>query len=178
MGKFTKEEATPNTEAAYKKSLLQSTTGGLGQQALRVLRLLREEAKTSIELYHEGESIHPPARIRDLRKAGFQIITHWIYDQIPGGDLHKVGYYVLLAEPANQPGAWREVEEPLASLPKAPPSADAEQRKRDLKNWKKALEQTNPAYAKKLITSRLRDLGAIDDAGAAWLIEALNLAEV
>ncbi|GEM_PF-877198 len=175
----TKEKAASTTPTAFQNVQVQFNAKTLGKQALKVLSRLRRKSMTSIELYHDCEVIHPPARIRDLREAGYQIITHWDYDQFAGGELHKVGRYVLLAEPSSQPEVWQHIKEPLEQiLGEIPEMRALEEQEKDLQNWRKALEKTNPKFAKQLILGRLRESGGIDAEGAAWLIQELNLAEI
>jgi hypothetical protein len=177
---FTKEKAAPLEKKAA-QSITQSYTNptGLSQQAIKVLSALRNGSMTSSEIYHDVGVIHPPARIYDLREAGFQILTIWDIDHLPAGDAHRVGRYVLIAEPASGLQKWLDCVENDSVLARFTIANDNQsQRERDLINWKKALTKNNPKFVKRFILGRLLDSGAIDDAGAAWLIEALNISEV
>lgn len=41
---------------------------------------------------------HPGARIMELRDRGYEIVTAWDEDSMPGGELHRVARYVLMPE--------------------------------------------------------------------------------
>jgi hypothetical protein len=173
-----KKEAAPVKKAATCKTQNYNRVLPAKAQCRMLLAELRKRPLTTLEIRRDLDILGAAQRIMDLRDEGYQIITHWCWDITEAGVPHRVGRYVLLAEPANQQGKWHDLHEPLSHLPDTSFSISADQRERDLQNWKKALEKTNPAYAKQLINGRLRDLGAVDEAGAIWLIDALNLAEV
>ena len=42
---------------------------------------------------------HPAGRIKDLRKQGYNILTVWTTVQTEAGVAHRIGRYVLLADP-------------------------------------------------------------------------------
>lgn len=70
-------------------------------QDSRMLTALRAGAVTSLEASGGLDIVHPPSSIRRLRRQGYDIRTEWVYQAIePGRPPHRVGRYVLIAEPA------------------------------------------------------------------------------
>ena len=68
-------------------------------QRARVLRHLRAyRALTTLEARRLLDVMHPAARVMELRKQGFQILTNWKYDLTSEGGKHRVAEYVLMAE--------------------------------------------------------------------------------
>ena len=65
-------------------------------QRNRILVRLRNGPASTIDLRHGHDIMHPGMRICELRKEGFNIITHWSHEPTPGGKLHRVARYVLL----------------------------------------------------------------------------------
>ena len=68
-------------------------------QLSRVLTVLRSGPETTVRLTREHDILHPPARILQLRKRGFDIATVWVNVETLHGAVHRVGKYVLLSEP-------------------------------------------------------------------------------
>ena len=68
-------------------------------QLSRVLTALRIGPATTVQLVREHDILHPPARILQLRKRGFEIATVWVSAETLRGAVHRVGKYVLVGEP-------------------------------------------------------------------------------
>lgn len=67
-------------------------------QRARVLEYLQNHrALTTLEARHLLNVMHPAARVMELRKRGYKIITNWRKDADSQGRVHRVGEYVLLA---------------------------------------------------------------------------------
>jgi hypothetical protein len=72
-------------------------------QRERLLVWLRKRPISTIEARKELDVIHSPARVYELRREGFNVVTHWSYEENQGnGTLHRVAKYVLL------PGVYKE----------------------------------------------------------------------
>lgn len=66
----------------------------------RMLTALRISPVTSLEASGDLDIVHPPSCIRRLRRRGYDIRTEWAYQATePGRPPHRVGRYVLIAEP-------------------------------------------------------------------------------
>ena len=72
-----------------------------GAQAERLVRALRAGPISTIAATQELDIVHPPSTVRWLRDRGYSIKTEWIYKTTePGRRPHRVGLYVLAAEPS------------------------------------------------------------------------------
>ncbi|MBA3599420.1 MAG: helix-turn-helix domain-containing protein [Methylibium sp.] len=104
---MTKEKATPASEAALKKTHPKSSAGignnSATAQRRRALDLLRAGPKSTIQLRRDGDILAPAARIIELRRHGFDILTHWVQQATDCGKLHRVALYVLMRETGGQP---------------------------------------------------------------------------
>lgn len=70
-------------------------------QRTRLLAWLREKPCTTVQARHELDILGVAPRIYELRHhEGFNIHTHWVDDENPGGGRHRVAKYVL------KPGKW------------------------------------------------------------------------
>lgn len=49
---------------------------------------------STIQARNEYGILHPGGRVRELRKKGYQIQTHWISESDSNGVMHRVGLYV------------------------------------------------------------------------------------
>lgn len=65
-------------------------------QRSRILKhLKREGSLTTLQARHKLDCMHPGMRVCELRKRGFTIETHWVYDLTPEGCSHRVARYIL-----------------------------------------------------------------------------------
>ena len=70
-------------------------------QCQRALAALKLCGFTTFELMRIFDIYCPPARIRQLRKSGYNIITLWQIVFTESNTPHRVGLYVLQSEAAN-----------------------------------------------------------------------------
>ena len=68
-------------------------------QRQRILAWLRERPLTTLQARKELDIMHPAARVQELRELGNRIITYWHVTHSDSGTKHRVGRYVLLANP-------------------------------------------------------------------------------
>jgi hypothetical protein len=94
-----KKKATPNNEAALKELPSKSNArNSAAAQRLRTIDLLRTGPKSTIQLRRDGDILSPAARVLELKKRGFEIVTHWVHQATDCGALHRVALYVLMRE--------------------------------------------------------------------------------
>lgn len=94
-----KNEATPKIEAAPKDLHSKSSASNdAAAQRLRALDLLRSGPKSTIQLRRDGDILAPAARILELKRRGFEILTQWVQQATDCGKVHRVALYVLLRE--------------------------------------------------------------------------------
>jgi hypothetical protein len=94
-----KKMAAPSSEAADKQSLFKSSASNdAAAQRLRVLDLLRTGPKSTLQLRREGDILAPAARILELKRRGFDILTQWVHQATDCGKVHRVALYVLTRE--------------------------------------------------------------------------------
>jgi hypothetical protein len=97
------KKATPNFEAAVKNLQCKFTANNsAAAQRLRALDLLRTGPKSTIQLRRDGDILSPAARVLELKKRGFEIVTHWVHQATDCGAVHRVALYVLTRETAGQ----------------------------------------------------------------------------
>lgn len=100
------KKATPNNGAAPYKSHPQfkARNGGndSAAQRRRALDLLRSGPKSTLQLRREGDILAPAARVLELKRRGFDILTQWVQQATDSGKLHRVALYVLLRETGGQ----------------------------------------------------------------------------
>ncbi|MEO8401838.1 MAG: helix-turn-helix domain-containing protein [Gammaproteobacteria bacterium] len=71
-------------------------------QRNRLLNRLQKGQCSTFELRHRDDIPCVAARVYELRhNLGYNIQTHWIEDDNPGGGSHRVANYVLM------PGKWQ-----------------------------------------------------------------------
>lgn len=58
--------------------------------------LSRHQSATTLELRSACNALYPPARVLELREAGWEIITTYIRANDEHGRPHRVGRYTLL----------------------------------------------------------------------------------
>ncbi len=93
---MTNEKATsPEKKAALEAIRGQFKGTASKSQAMRLLEALRRYSVTTFEAMRFLDVYHCPARILQLRKLGFNIVTHWQTVITEAGEKHRVGLYVL-----------------------------------------------------------------------------------
>lgn len=95
----TPKKETGATRAPAKHYDANNTRIDTEAQLARLVKALRAGARTTVELYRHFDILHPPARVRQLRKRGFEIDTVWVESETLPGIRHRVGKYVLQGEP-------------------------------------------------------------------------------
>ena len=99
------KKTTPEKEAALKhlrdqfKGTDTGTQVSLLAAALRLFSITTFEASRFLDIYH------PAGRIKDLREAGFEILTLWTVIRTEAAVSHRVGRYVLIREPQQERAA-------------------------------------------------------------------------
>lgn len=97
------KKATPNNEAAPNELHAKSKAGNdAAAQRRRALDLLRDGPKSTLQLRRDGDILAPAARILELKRRGFDILTHWVHQATDSGKLHRVALYVLMREAGGQ----------------------------------------------------------------------------
>jgi Helix-turn-helix domain len=102
-----KKKPTPKKKAAHKGTADTANapknrrTDG-ESQILRFLIASRIAPRTTVELSREFDILHPPARVLQLRKRGYEIDTVWVRVETEPGVFHRVGKYVLRKEPTRR----------------------------------------------------------------------------
>ncbi|HAU0282336.1 TPA: hypothetical protein JBF45_15455 [Legionella pneumophila] len=75
----------------YFKSYINS----LQSQRKRILEHFKKCPRLStIQARNEYGVLHPGGRIMELRKKGYDIQTHWIYEPDSNGISHRIGLYI------------------------------------------------------------------------------------
>jgi hypothetical protein len=93
-----KKEATPFEKKAALQAITEQFTGTDNRsQCARILEAFARFSLNTYELSRYLDVYHPPARILQLRKAGYKIVTHWQTVITECGRKHRIGLYVLLA---------------------------------------------------------------------------------
>ena len=64
-------------------------------QRARLLDALRRGSLTTLEARRRLEMMHPAARVMELRRLGFNIVTVWTTDTTPESNAHRVARYLL-----------------------------------------------------------------------------------
>ncbi len=91
-----KEKATSFEKKAALKIIREQFNGI--SSARQCERLLEALSRWSINTYEASRYLdvyHCPARVLQLRKRGYKIITHWQTVITEAGEKHRVGLYVL-----------------------------------------------------------------------------------
>jgi hypothetical protein len=93
---MTKEKATSPEKKAALEAIRAEFSGTSGHsQTARLLEALSRFAITTFEAMRYLDVYHCPARVLQLRKAGYRIVTHWQTVITEAGVKHRVGLYVL-----------------------------------------------------------------------------------
>lgn len=103
------KKATPNIEPAPKELGPESTApitnpgdNSVAAQRARVLDAMRSGPKSTIQLRRDWDVLSPAARVLELKRRGFEILTQWVHEATDCGKLHRVALYVLLRETGGQ----------------------------------------------------------------------------
>ncbi|KAF0235299.1 MAG: hypothetical protein FD177_53 [Desulfovibrionaceae bacterium] len=64
-------------------------------QRARLLDALRRGSLTTLEARRRLDVMHPAARVMELRRLGFNIVTIWTTDVTAEGNTHRVACYQL-----------------------------------------------------------------------------------
>ncbi|MDI4632424.1 helix-turn-helix domain-containing protein [Pelomonas sp. V22] len=99
------KKTTPEKEAALKALRDEFKGTDADTQARRTLAALRLFPLTTYELSRGLDVYHPPARIKELRQAGNNIITMRETVTTEAGVKHSLGKYVLLREASQEQAA-------------------------------------------------------------------------
>lgn len=90
-----KKERDPQKEAALIELRDQCKGTDSRSQCMRLQLALERFAITTFEAMRFLDVYHVPARVLQLRKRGYDIVTHWSTVETESGDTHRVGLYVL-----------------------------------------------------------------------------------
>ncbi|CAJ0691612.1 helix-turn-helix domain-containing protein [Ralstonia holmesii] len=93
-----KTKAAPNEEAAKSQKQTQSSPNSTAAQRDRILTALRKGPLTTLQARSELDTLHPAARVQELRAEGHLITTVWTWDFGASGFPHRVARYVLTPE--------------------------------------------------------------------------------
>lgn len=94
--------AAPDQGIAAIKDITRQYKGtSAANQCERLLAALRIRSLTTFEAMRVLDIYHPPARIRQLRKQGHNILTLWQVVFTESNVPHRVGLYVLQGEATN-----------------------------------------------------------------------------
>ena len=89
-------EAAPNNSQAKSKAIGDSNDAAA--QRKRTLELLRTGPKSTLQLRRDADILSPAARVLELKRKGFDILTQWVHQPTDCGKLHRVALYVLMRE--------------------------------------------------------------------------------
>ncbi|CAJ0699242.1 helix-turn-helix domain-containing protein [Ralstonia wenshanensis] len=94
----TNKKAAPKVEAAKSQKRTESSPNSAAAQRERILTALRNGPLTTLQARSELDTLHPAARIQELRGEGHLITTVWAWDFSAAGFPHRVARYVLMPE--------------------------------------------------------------------------------
>jgi Helix-turn-helix domain len=66
-------------------------------QRERLLDALRRSPLTTLAAREKFGVMHPGGRVLELRRMGYEIVTHWAAETDASGCKHRIASYVLLA---------------------------------------------------------------------------------
>lgn len=70
-------------------------TNTASAQRARLLDALRRESLTTLEARSKLDVLHPAARVMELRRQGYGIVTVWTVGMTTEGRPHRVARYIL-----------------------------------------------------------------------------------
>lgn len=83
------------------------------RQQFRLLRYLREHGSVStLEARNRLHIMHPAARVLELRRQGYGIVTTWDVLRSADGAEHRIGRYLLQGQGRPQDGRIEPVRDP------------------------------------------------------------------
>ena len=98
-----KNKATsPEKEAALEAIRDEFKGTDSRSQAARLLEALSRFSITTFEAMRYLDVYYCPARIMELRRQGYNIITHWQTVITESGERHRVGLYLLAGREVSQ----------------------------------------------------------------------------
>ncbi|QBR84711.1 hypothetical protein E3983_10250 [Legionella israelensis] len=72
-----------------------SCSNSLSTQRKKILKHFEKCPQLStMQARNDLGILHPGGRIMELRKKGYEIVTHWISEPDSNGDIHRIGLYV------------------------------------------------------------------------------------
>lgn len=89
-------EAAPNNLPTQFKAT--GNSNDAAAQRKRALELLRTGPKSTLQLRRDADILAPAARVLELKRKGFDILTQWVHQPTDCGKLHRVALYVLMRE--------------------------------------------------------------------------------
>ena len=96
-----KNKATSPEKKAALEAIRDEFKGtGSWSQAARLLEALSRYPITTFEAMRYLDVYYCPARIMELRRQGYNIITHWQTVITESGERHRVGLYLLAGREA------------------------------------------------------------------------------
>lgn len=97
-----KNKATsPEKKAALEAIRAEFKGTASRSQAARLLEALSRYSITTFEAMRYLDVYHCPARVLQLRKRGYKIVTHWQTVITEAGERHRVGLYALESGASN-----------------------------------------------------------------------------
>ncbi|MRD45647.1 hypothetical protein GHT07_00010 [Caenimonas koreensis DSM 17982] len=98
-----KEKAAPSEKKAALEAIRAQFKGtDTKTQCDRLLAAFALFSVTTFEAMRFLDVYHCPARVLQLRKAGYRIVTHWQTVITEGGTKHRVGLYTLESGARNE----------------------------------------------------------------------------
>jgi hypothetical protein len=79
-----------------------SATCAALQRARLLAAFKQRESITTLQARRELDVLHPAARVMELRRDGYPIVTAWTFDITSEGHTHRVARYQLTGEKAQR----------------------------------------------------------------------------
>ncbi|MDF1613660.1 helix-turn-helix domain-containing protein [Desulfurivibrio dismutans] len=76
----------------------QNNYSGAAAQRQAMLNHLASHSLTTIYSRDHLGVLHPGGRVCELRKMGYKILTHWVWEPGASGKMHRVAKYTLERE--------------------------------------------------------------------------------
>lgn len=91
------KKANPKASPNISKHQNHNNTLSSHAQRARLIQWLEQKPITTLQARHELSVMHPAGRVLELRKMGYDILTHWFVDNDSAGRPHRVARYVLVS---------------------------------------------------------------------------------
>lgn len=92
----TKKKGQPHNRTSP-SNVCNSNFNTASAQRNRILaHLEKNRSLTTLQARRLLDVMHPAARVMELRKRGYDILTNWKYDTTTEGGKHRVAEYVLM----------------------------------------------------------------------------------